>query len=210
MTEHAMELPLTIDQRMLVETMVFNDAAAKQPPLTLAEYDALPYPDDCRQELVRGHIVREPVTGLRHGLLQASIAAELLRHVRSHGLGMIVTGVDAKVTDDPRPTTRVPDIAFIRAERGSLDDFGDERLPFAPDLAIEIVSPHNTAADLQEKVAEYLRAGSEQVWVIYPSTRQIIVHGPGNSIRILAETDELDGGDLLPEFRWNVAALFLV
>jgi Uma2 family endonuclease len=41
----------------------------------------------------------------------------------------------------------------------------------APDLAVEILSPSNTMSEMQEKVIDYLDAGTRQVWVVDPGSR---------------------------------------
>lgn len=81
-------------------------------------------------------------------------------------------------------------------------------MPFAPDLAVEVVSPSDTSQDVQAKVSEYLSAGTRLVWVIYPKTRNVVEYRPGGTARVLSEEDFLDGGDVVPGFRCRVGDLF--
>ncbi|HUP00585.1 MAG TPA: Uma2 family endonuclease [Gemmatimonadota bacterium] len=76
-----------------------------------------------------------------------------------------------------------------------------------PDLAVEIVSPSNTAADIQEKVLEYLAAGSRLVWVVHPRSRSVTVYRSREEIRVLVEGESLEGDDVLPGFRLGVSEL---
>jgi len=62
--------------------------------------------------------------------------------------------------------------------------------------------------DIAEKVREYLDRGVRLVWVIDPEDRTVTVHAPNEEARVLAETDTLTGGDVLPEFQVLVADLF--
>ena len=102
---------------------------------------------------------------------------------------------------------RGPDLAVVRRERiGSLHSAGFLR--GAPDLAVEVVSPSNKAGEVQAKVAEYLAAGAQIVWVIYPMTRTVAVHESQGQARFLRDDDVLTGGALLPDFRVPVAELF--
>ena len=77
-----------------------------------------------------------------------------------------------------------------------------------PNLAIEVVSPTNTASDLDAKVEEYFHAGVELVWVIYPVTEKIYVYESITQISIVTASDVLDGGAVLPGFRLALSELF--
>ena len=58
------------------------------------------------------------------------------------------------------------------------------------------------------KLVDYFRAGVEQVWVIYPVSRQVYVYTTLTTVRILTEPAELDGGDVVPGFRLSLTELF--
>jgi Uma2 family endonuclease len=77
-----------------------------------------------------------------------------------------------------------------------------------PDLAIEVISPTNTAADVLVKVRDYFRAGVRRVWVIYPVEGEVYAYESPTVIRVLQRGDELDGEDVLPGFRLPLATLF--
>lgn len=77
----------------------------------------------------------------------------------------------------------------------------------APDLAIEINSPSNSASDNLRKVNEYLDAGVSLVWIVDPPSRTVTVYRSRADIRILGEDADLEGGDVLPSFRTTVTAL---
>jgi len=47
----------------------------------------------------------------------------------------------------------------------------------SPELCIEVVSPSNSRKELREKVAAYLEAGAEEVWVVFPHSRRCEFHG---------------------------------
>lgn len=78
----------------------------------------------------------------------------------------------------------------------------------APDLAIEVLSPGNRASEMQEKVLDYLVAGSRQVWVVDPRLRSVTVHTPGGEARLLMGGAALEGADVLSGFRVELEALF--
>jgi Uma2 family endonuclease len=77
-----------------------------------------------------------------------------------------------------------------------------------PDLCVEVVSPHDWADEIMDKVREYFEAGARLVWVIYPRHQMVIVHESLTSVRGLSRIDTLDGGVVLPQFRLPLAELF--
>lgn len=126
-------------------------------------------------ELVRGEVIEMAPPGGVHGGIAANITSALHPYVRQHNLGRVVVGSGLCLECRP-DTVRGPDVAFIRRER-----IPEEGLPHAffrgaPDLAVEIVSPSDTAAELETKVHDYLRNGALRVWVVYPDSRRVLVH----------------------------------
>ena len=70
-----------------------------------------------------------------------------------------------------------------------------------PDLAVEVISPNDSAEDLEEKLEDYQKAGVPLVWVIYPERRMARVFRQGSPPVVLGEDDELSGEDVIPGFR---------
>jgi len=85
-------------------------------------------------------------------------------------------------------------------------------LPDSVNYAIEVVSPGDSAFEIEEKAAEYLGAGVPIVWVVYPTTRSVRVRPPPTSPLGIGsdfgETDTLTGEDVLPGFSTPVSAFF--
>ena len=80
--------------------------------------------------------------------------------------------------------------------------------PGAPDLAVEVVSPNAGYAEVEGKVAEWLRAGSRMVIVADPSSRTVRVHRTATDVTTLAEDGEIAGADVVPGWRLPVRDLF--
>lgn len=161
---------------------------------------------DKRTELVRGRlVVREPA-GYEHGRVAADLLVRIGRHVRANALGQVLAA-ETGFTLQRRPdTVRAPDVAFVRADR--VPSPGTRGFPeLAPDLAVEVRSPGDTHAEVAEKVADWLAAGTSLVWVADPIARTVIVHAPGATPRTLTVHDTLDGGDMLPGFSARVDEL---
>jgi len=182
------------------------DTAKKQ--LTASEFAQLPAPaDGSRQELVRGEIVTMPPPGFEHGLVQANLLAILRAYVRQMRSGRVV-GESGVITERDPDTVRGPDIAFWSAERLPLDQCPSGYPEVPPDLVVEIVSPSDSVADVQQKVLEYLTHGVRMVWVVEPRTRSLTVYRGLQDVAVLRGEDEVDGGEVLPGFRCPVKEVF--
>jgi Uncharacterized protein conserved in cyanobacteria len=105
-------------------------------------------------------------------------------------------------------TVRAPDVSFVAKARIPATGVPKTYWPFAPDLAVEIVSPWDRFADVQTKVAEYLEAGTRLVWVWNPPTRTVFVYRSLRDVQVLGEEDELSGEDVVPGFRCPVKRVF--
>ncbi len=70
---------------------------------------------------------------------------------------------------------RGPDLAFV-ARR--IQDLPDGFTEGAPDLAVEVISPAGRAGEVQEKVREYLKYGTQVVWVVDPRSRTVTAYYP--------------------------------
>lgn len=175
--------------------------------VTLEEYEALPEEDGHVLELSGGRLVREPRPGARDGVITGHLFEVLTSFVRERDLGRVVIETGFLLAESP-PTVRGPDVAFISA-----DQLSDRPVPegfwrLAPDLAVEVVSPRNSAAEIQEKVLQYLELGTRVVWVVQPRTRTVEIWRPPADVRIVREDEVIEGGDVLPGFRLAAGRLF--
>lgn len=157
-------------------------------------------------ELVRGVlVVREPPGGW-HGHLSAQLTFLLGQHVYARRSGLLFGQDTGFLIERDPDTVRAPDLAFVAAARAS----GVARrgyVPFAPDLAVEILSPGDRPGEVLEKVAQWLTAGTRLVWVIDPDRGNARVHRADGSIDIVPGSGALDGEDLLPGFSCRLADL---
>jgi Uma2 family endonuclease len=159
-----------------------------------------------RYELIDGELVPMTPNGLQHGAVEAYAGGLVTNHVLPRKLGKIVGGEVLFRLDSAGTLARVPDLAFIRRERlRDIDLIG----PFAgaPDLAVEIVSPSDSAKDLQEKVETWLAHGTLAVLLMYPGTRHVVIWRESGAV-ILRGDDVLDLDPALPGFRCPVRELF--
>lgn len=174
--------------------------------LTAEEY--LVTPGQEQTELIRGEIVTMSPPGMEHGALAQVIAAELHTWNRRAKAGLVTTEVGFVLHRDP-DTVRAPDVSFIvaaRVPRPLPTGFAE----LAPDLAVEVVSPHDRAADVYGKLGEWLDAGVQAVWVIWPQRRCAWILRPAGDPQILQGGDALEDADLLPGFALSLDELFAV
>ncbi len=137
-----------------------------------------------------------------------TVGFRLLQFVLPRDLG-VVTGADGTfILSREDRVVLIPDVAFVAKDRLPPADRRQRFFDGPPDLAVEIVSPSNRQSEVAEKVRLWLRFGTRLVWVVDPSNRTVAVWTADGTMRLLRETDELDGGEVLPGFLVAVAELF--
>jgi Uma2 family endonuclease len=171
--------------------------------------ELLRLPDDgTRRELVRGELREMTLAGNEHGYVALRIASRLERHVDANRLGRVYAAETGfKIASDP-DTVRAPDASFVN--RGRLEKVGrvEGFWPGAPDLAVEVVSPGDTHAEVVEKSLAWLDAGCRMVLVAEPQRKVVTVYRSRQDIRILTEDEAVDGADVVPGWRLPVAEIF--
>jgi len=173
--------------------------------LTLAGFERLPEPEGVRYELDDGELIATARPKAKHARSERKLVVLLGGFLQTHTIGEVFTGNMAFLLGGDPPTLRCPDVSFVTAERArTIDPNG--WITGAPDLAIEIVSPSDAAAELYRKVRQYLENGSSVVWVVYPDTQDVHEFRPTGT-RIFHAGDLLEAPDLLPGFSVRVADL---
>jgi Uma2 family endonuclease len=183
------------------------DTAAAQ-TMTAEDLLRLPTGMGARHELVEGELKTMSPAGSRHGRIALRIGALLDQHIRANELGTAFAAETGFILRRNPDSVRAPDAAFIARARMAPADLPEGFIVGAPDLAVEVVSPSDSASEVQQKVDDYFRAGSQQVWVVYPDQRSVAVYRSAGEMRYLTAGDVLDGGALLPGFTCPVADIF--
>lgn len=172
--------------------------------------ELLHMPDDGfhRYELVEGRLLTMSTAGSRHGVIGNRLAAALTMHVEAERLGVVFAAdTGFKLESDP-DTVRAPDVSFVSRDRIPPAGIPETYWPGAPDLAVEVMSPSDRRSEINEKIAQYLRLGVREVWFVEPRPRRLTIYRPDRPPVTLHDADTLHGGDLLPEFEYQLSRLF--
>jgi Uma2 family endonuclease len=132
-----------------------------EPLVTVEDYLRTVYEPEC--DYVDGRLEDRNVGEYDHGLLQLWLGALFLVNRDAWGV-RVVTDVRTQVR---HTRFRCPDVLVLRA--------GAPREPIVthpPLIAIEILSPEDRLNRLQEKIDDYVRFGTENVWILDPESRR--------------------------------------
>lgn len=176
--------------------------------MTVEDLWELPEKSGVRLELVDGKLIESPPLGALAGMVSGHVWGLIDDFVRSKHSGLTFVGHLGFVLGRDPGRLRIPDVSFVSRDRVPADGLPEGFWPGPPDLAVEIVSPHDRAEDVRAKVSNYLDAGTRTVWVLWPRDQSVTVYQAGGQVKDLGPRDELDGGDVLPGFRVQVADLF--
>ena len=173
--------------------------------LTAEEFYLFCCRNDGNYELVDGEVVELAPPNDEHGDTALNVGYAFKGYSRRRGVGQarVETGYTLRVGPD---TVRGPDVSFVFRPR--VEGRGQGFPVGAPDIAVEVVSPSNTPAEVARKVAEYLAAGSQRVWVVYPAGRRVLIHRAGGSVLSYGGDDVITDEELLPGFSLPLSEIF--
>jgi Uma2 family endonuclease len=158
-----------------------------------------------RHELVRGVLEVRDGPKRPHAFTQGKLIYLIGRYLDEHPIGDVY-GPNGIITERAPDTVRFPDISYVSHGRWPEEDKG--YLAAAPDLAVEILSPSNSAKEIEGKLGEYLKSGTKLIWVVDTQKQVVHVHGADAKPYTLGRDEILDGGHVLPGFRVAVRLLF--
>lgn len=184
-----------------------NDMSTAETETLYTAADLEESPDEGYQyELVRGFLVREQAPGFQHARIVIRLGRRLEIWSEQAGTGY-VTGEGGYRLESSPDTVRVPDVAFVRREQ--VED--EQTVGFVegpPYLAIEVVSPNDRWNAIVDKVNGYFGAGVEQVWIVVPTNRTVMIHRSLQDITVLNDNDTIVGDGILIGLELPVADIF--
>lgn len=181
------------------------ETVATKTLLTVEQFEQLPEVESRRYELDHGELVEVSCPTYQHNRIRGRLETTLNLFLAEHPDGEVVAEQEFRLDED---TVRRPDVAFLRTEVASRIDPSKSILDFVPDLVAEIVSPNDTAEQLMRKVDQFLVAGCQCVWVIYPAERKVQVYESNDQLRVLGVRKNLEAPKVLAGFSLPVSELF--
>ncbi|MDJ0615284.1 MAG: Uma2 family endonuclease [Calothrix sp. MO_192.B10] len=124
-----------------------------------------------KTEWVDGQLIEKAGATLRHGKIQLRLGCYWDNYKESSGQGgKVYINVPCRTNKQGRS----PDVAYLTPEL--VTQFGNvPTLPRSFPLSAEIVSPTDLAENVLLKAQEYLESGSEEVWLVFPDSRWVMV-----------------------------------
>lgn len=184
-------------------------ALLTQPPAAdaLTPYDPNGPEPEFLFEVIDGFVVRKTV-GVSEVRLANRLEQLLSPVLKACGFGEAYVELGYELPNGG--PSRKPDVSVLSFDQWPKDrpfpkgDF----LPVAPELGVEVVSPHETSRATAAKIRDYFRGGVRVVWVIFPNVEQVPVYTSPSAVRILTKADDLTADALFPGFRLPLAELF--
>jgi Uma2 family endonuclease len=171
--------------------------------LTIDDYERLPAEVAENHELIDGGLVDVSGNTPRHNLVRDRLIALLWLWVREQKAGTVI----AEQEYDFLGNAHGPDVSFFGPAKQMLMDLDKRVQRFVPDLAVEIASDSDTYEGLLSKKERYLRAGTTEVWLIAPKTRDIAIYNR-LGVRVLRGGDPVET-ELIPGFSATVDELLV-
>ena len=154
-------------------------------------------------ELVEGELIPLSSATPLHAKICGWLEHLILNYFERNPVGRVFREIDCRISDD---TVRRPDVSVFLGGRLQQIDLNKIPVPFAPDIAVEVLSPSEKAVDVNRKVRDYLGAGSVEVWLLDHANGEFFVHTKAG-IRLLLGNDVLES-PLLPGFAAAVSEFF--
>lgn len=157
-------------------------------------------------ELVRGELRRSMPAGFRHGVVAGRVTRSVMQAVMNRDLGVVCAAETGfRLADDH---VRAPDAAFVGKTRIEGAELPETYWPGAPDLAVEVLSPSDRYTDVEEKVFDWIDAGTRMVVVVNDRRRTTTVFRSRTEVAVLGEGDTLDGDPVVPGWSLPLAEIF--
>lgn len=158
-----------------------------------------------------GSLVLEEPAGFYSGSQKADLTSQLQSWNRKYIRGLIADSSTGFLL--PNGALRSPVVSWVAAER--LSRLTEEELtgypPLVPDFVIELRSPSDRLADLQEKMLEYQSVGVRLGWLIDPIEECCYLYREtGPAEKVIGFDIKLSGEHVLEGFELELQRLLEV
>ena len=167
--------------------------------LTLDDYFDLPERPGVDFEMLDGDVVEMATPSFGHNEIMGECFYVLKGLCKTRFPNLRVSGHTSFVLS--AGTVQAPDIVLLDRQTSEMAESIRGALRCAPDLAIEIISPHEASAHVDDKVGNYLEAGTKTVWVLWPRRRHALAYHRDGSVQHVMAGQFLEAPEVLPGAR---------
>jgi Uma2 family endonuclease len=173
--------------------------------ISAEEFEQLSQDSEARLEFMDGEVIELSSPRPSHNFIVANLLQSVDGLSKKNPNGRWLFGSEFRLSENRRV---IPDLALILHPKSQLLQVDQTPIELIPDLAIEVISPSETALDVERKVFAYLDAGVEEVWTLYPDLQHIYVYSPG-TLSLLKQSDTLKT-TILPGWSCPVGEIFSI
>ena len=179
-------------------------------PLTIADWDAMPYRDGNRYEIIEGELFVSCSPGLTHQRVLANLITLFAIFLKENPIGEALPTPSLILSQN---SGVIPDVIVFLNKTGDTIIKGD-RLTGSPDLIIEIVSPGsaNIRRDRLVKLQLYSKHGVPEYWIVDPgslSVEQYVLHGSSLKLMQTFQNDDILSSSAIPGFSCLISEIFM-
>lgn len=152
------------------------------------------------QELFYGKLRVEESPHFRHQNLLLELAVLMRVFVGQYKLGTVCIAPQDVILDPARALVLQPDLMFISKARHEIIS---DHIWGAPDLVVEVMSPHPRIGKLEERIRCFAQYGVRECWLIHQLSREIEVlrfkEHDANARRMFRGVQRIESS-VLPDF----------
>lgn len=164
---------------------------------------------DLRIELTaQGELVIMSPTGMKTGWRNSKLNYYFMSWTLEDGTGICCDS--STLFTLPNSAKRSPDVSWIRQDRvdALTEKQQDGFAPICPDFVLELRSPSDTVAEVQQKMDEYMANGALLGWMIDPYSKRVFIYRPQQPVECLENPESVAGDPILPGFVLNVREIW--
>lgn len=164
--------------------------------------------DVVRAEIVAGRKVADLTERApSDGVYAFDVAFHLNGYLQDHPRGRVFRPAPPFMLSVTPVTVRVPDVAFIETHRLVARGGGAGVCPIVPDLIAEIISHPARWDEIDERVADFMAAGTSTAWILDTMEKRLIVRSAQGRARAFDYNAKVYSAPLLPRLNVRVYEL---
>ena len=171
--------------------------------VTVQEFLQMPEPEGQKLELIGGEVVTMPSGQIPHEVVKKNLTRILVLWLARNPMAELFPETMYQLDGY---NSLIPDLGVLFPGRISAGSTG--WIQAAPELAIEVVSPSETATRLENKIELYLAHQCKSVWVVFPEQRVVRIFSADGQSRKFEQNQTLEDPTVLPGFQTPVSSIF--